>query len=235
MTDPSAPRDLADPDLPEPTDDPARGFIDVTMGLAREAGPEGMTIREILDRLDERAYGLAILIMAIPCLVPGLYGPPQILAVPIILFAAQMMVGRREPWLPRGMMARRVPRAWLDSMAGFADKRMRWLERLATPRLRWAASGPMQSLAALCMILAAITIALPMTNTVPSVGLALIAAGLMTRDGVITLVGMAVALAWVATLVFLIAGLFFGAGFAAGWAQENLGWVRELFGGTPPA
>jgi hypothetical protein len=213
------------------TDDPHRSFIDVTQSLAADSGPDGMSIRDVLDRMDERAFGLAILIMSIPCLVPGLYGPPQILALPIILFAAQMLIGRKEPWLPKGLLERRVPKSWLDGMATFADKRLRWLERIARPRLTFLTVGLAKSFAALCMILATITIALPMTNTVPSVALALLSIGVMTRDGVLTIAGAIVALAWVGLLVAVIVGLFFGAGFAAEWAQANLSWLRDFLSG----
>ena len=90
------------------------------------AGPEGLTIREIRDHLDERGFGLMILILAIPCLVPALYGVPQIVGVPILLLAVQILVGRQEPWLPETILKRRVSRAWLDRMADFASKRMGW-------------------------------------------------------------------------------------------------------------
>ena len=46
-----------------------------------------------------------------------------------------------EPWLPRWVMCWRVRKAWIERTAGFADKRLRWSERLARPRLRFLAQG----------------------------------------------------------------------------------------------
>lgn len=198
----------------ERADNPRRGFIDVVAGLARDAGPDGLTLGGVLDRLDERAFGLIILILSIPCLVPALYGVPQIIGVPIILLAGQLLIGRREPWLPGGMLRRSVPRSWLDRMAGFADKRMRWLERLSRPRLTPFATGFGERIAALFMIGATVTIILPMTNTVPSLALALIAVGLIQRDGVFVLAGEALAAAWMGTLLVVALGLAFGASWA---------------------
>ena len=103
-------------------DDPGQGFIALVRSLAENAGPDGMTLREIRDRLDERAFGLMILILAIPCLVPALYGVPQIVGIPILLLAGQMLVGRTEPWLPQAVLRRSVSKAWLDRMADFATK-----------------------------------------------------------------------------------------------------------------
>ena len=197
-------------------DDPRQGFIGLVVGLARASGPEGLTLREIRDRLDERAFGLMILILAIPCLVPALYGVPQIVGIPILLLAGQMLLGREEPWLPEAVLKRRVSRAMLDRMADFAVKRMGWFERLSRPRLTLFAQGLAERAAAAFMILATLTIVLPMTNTVPSVALALMSVGLIQRDGLFVAAGAAVATGWVTALLVVGIGFVVGAGWAVG-------------------
>jgi len=212
-------------------DDPHVGFIAVTRQLADAASEDGLTLDEILDRMDERAFGLAILIMSIPCLVPGLYGPPQILGLPIILFAGQMLIGRTEPWLPSGMRARRVPKSWLEGMASFAEKRLSWLERLARPRLSALARGLGERIAALMMIVATLCIVIPFTNTVPSVALALLSIGVLQRDGLLVLGGSLIALAWAGLVVGIPIGIIFGVGFVVEFAREHMPWAIGLFGG----
>lgn len=196
------------------TDDPKQGFIGLVADLAAVSGPEGMTLREIRDRMDERAFGLMILILAIPCLVPALYGVPQIVGIPILILAGQMLIGRVEPWLPQAVLNRRVPKAWLDRMADFAVKRMGWFERLARPRLAVFAHGWAERAAALFMIIATLTIVLPMTNTVPSVALTLMSVGLIQRDGLFVVAGAAVATAWAGLLAVVGIGFVVGAGWA---------------------
>ncbi|MDZ4363409.1 exopolysaccharide biosynthesis protein [Brevundimonas sp.] len=198
------------------TDDHRQGFIALVVSLAEAAGPDGMTLREIRDRLDERAFGLMILILAIPCLVPALYGVPQIVGIPILLLAGQMLVGREEPWLPEAVLKRSVSKAWLDRMADFAVKRMGWFERLSRPRLAFFAQGWAERAAAAFMILATVTIVLPMTNTVPSVALTLLSVGLIQRDGLFVAGGAAVAVGWATALATVAIGVFLGAGWAAG-------------------
>ncbi|MBJ7447695.1 MAG: exopolysaccharide biosynthesis protein [Brevundimonas sp.] len=195
-------------------DNPDQGFIALVADLAAVSGPNGLTLREIRDRLDERAFGLMILILAIPCLVPALYGVPQIVGIPILLLAGQMLVGRVEPWLPEGILKRRVTKAWLERMADFATKRMGWLERLSRPRLKIFAEGWAERAAAFFMILATLTIVLPMTNTVPSVALSLLSVGLIQRDGLFVAAGAAVATAWATALIVVGIGFFVGAGWA---------------------
>jgi hypothetical protein len=157
-------------------DDPNHGFVALTRLFADVAGPDGLSFGEMLDRIDERAFGLLILVLAIPCLVPGLPGA-QLIAIPIFLLSAQLMLGRSEPWLPRGVLERRIGKTWLERMADFAGKRMGWIERLSRPRLHVFAAGFGERFAGLWMMLAAVTVMLPLTNTIPSVALTLMSAG----------------------------------------------------------
>ena len=195
-------------------DNPKKSFTALVASLATLSGPEGLTLREIRDELDERGFGLMILILAIPCLVPALYGVPQIVGIPILLLAGQMLAGRIEPWLPEAVLKRRVSKAWLDRMADFATRRMGWFERLSRPRLTLFTVGWAERVVALFMILATVTIVLPMTNTVPSVALTLLAVGLIQRDGLFVLAGAAVATGWATALATVAIGFYVGAGWA---------------------
>lgn len=210
-------------------DDPSRSFITVLQAIDAGAGEEGVKVSGIVDRLDERAFGLLILLLTIPCLVPGLPGA-QIIAIGIFLLALQVVVGRREPWLPGWFMRAQVKKSWISSIAGFADKRLRWTEQLARPRLRFLTTGLGERIAALIMALAAITVMLPITNTIPSIALTLLSLGLIQRDGLFTLAGAAVALGWITLLSALVAGLFLGAGFAVTFVGEHAPWLLDWIG-----
>lgn len=199
---------------PSHQDDVSHDVTRLLRRLADDGGETGLTLYDIRDRLDERAYGLLILLLAIPCLVPGLYGVPQVVGVIVIMLAGQMLVGREEPWLPRWFLNLRCKGAWLTAMADFAEKRLGWINRLSRPRLRRFADGPGEKLAAVFMILATVTIVLPLTNTIPSIALALLAVGLIQRDGLFVLAGCAVATSWLTILGAVAAGLMLGADWA---------------------
>ncbi len=198
------------------TDDPGSGFIGLTRALAEAGRGEGLTLGEIRDRLDERGFGILILILSIPCLVPALYGVPQVIGIPILLLAGQLLIGMKEPWLPASLLSRRCPQAWLDRMADFAEKRMGWFERLSRPRLQALSTGLGERFAALFMIIATITIVLPLMNTVPSVALAMLAVGLIQRDGLFVLLGAVIASLWAGALIAVALGLYYGATWATG-------------------
>lgn len=209
------------------TAQPQKSFIAVTQELAAAAGPDGLTVANILDRLDERAFGLLILIFALPCLVPGLPGA-QIIAIPIFLLALQLAFGRKEPWLPGWVMRMRARKEWLDGIAGFATKRLAWTQKLARPRLGFFASGVGERGAALILAVAAVTIMLPITNTIPSTAITLMAIGLLQRDGLFVAGGALVALAWAGLLGAVVYAIATGAGALFEWAQANAPWLVDL-------
>ncbi len=195
-------------------DDVRQNLARLLRRLADDGAANGLTLHEIRDRLDERAYGLLILILAIPCLVPGLYGVPQVVGLVILLLAAQLLVGREEPWLPQWVLRLRAKASWLKAMADFAEQRLGWIDRFSRPRLSAFASGAGEKLAALFMILATVTIVLPLTNTIPSVALSLLAVGLIQRDGLFIIGGAVVATAWISLLTFLAVAFLLGADWA---------------------
>jgi hypothetical protein len=215
-------------------DDPGRGFIAVTRDLADAAGPEGLTVAEVRDRVDERAFGLMILILTIPCLVPGLPGA-QVIAIGIFLLAIQLALGMKEPWLPGWFLRARAQKSWLTGIADFSEKRLAWTERLARPRLTFLASGPGERFAALVMALAAVTIMLPITNTLPSLALALAAIGLLQRDGLFVGAGVCLALAWTAALAGIVWAILAGAGPLYEFALKHAPWLVETLQGARPA
>lgn len=210
-------------------DQAERSFIGVLKQIDGATGEGGIAVSTIVDRLDERAFGLLILILTLPCLVPGLPGA-QIIAIGIALLALQIVIGRKEPWLPGWFVRAQVKKVWISSIATFAEKRLGWTESFARPRLTFLATGFGERVAALIMALAAVTVMLPITNTIPSIALTLLAIGLIQRDGLFALIGAFIALAWMALLGALIAGLFMGAGFAVDLVAEKAPWVLEWFG-----
>jgi len=205
---------LAETPRNQHSDDDRQDLAHLLRRLADDGAGSGLTVDEIRDRLDERAYGLLVLILAIPCLVPGLYGVPQVVGLAILILAFQLLLGREEPWLPRWFLNLRARASWLEGMADFTEKRLGWLERLSRPRLRAFSVGPGERFAAIFMILSTLTIVLPMTNTIPSVALALLAVGLIQRDGLFVLGGAAVATAWLGLLTAVGVGLLIGADWA---------------------
>ena len=214
-------------------DDPKKGFIATLESMARhaeaQAPGESVAIRDLVDQLDERAFGLLIFLLALPCAVPALPAA-QLIAVPIFLLALQILFGRHEPWLPNWFLKAKVKTSWIRGTAAFAAKYLGWAERAARPRLTFLAIGAGERAAALIVALAALTIMLPITNVVPSVGVVLVALGLIERDGALILIGALICMAWVALLGGVVAAVATGAGFASDHVERYAPWLLEWFG-----
>lgn len=172
--------------------------------LVVDAEGDTVTLAWVLDHLHGRAFGLFLLILALPCCIPFLYGVPQIVALPLLFIAAQMVLGRSAPWLPRRLGERQVATASLAALARRADPWLRRIEALSRPRLAALTRPPLDRLVGLALVAfsASILVPLPGTNTVPAVGVALTAIGLLQRDGILVLLGMITGTVWIATLVF---------------------------------
>lgn len=174
--------------------------------LAADAQESSVTLEWVLGQLHERAFGLFLLILALPCCIPFLYGIPQVVALPLMFVSAQILIGRRVPWLPSRLAQRSVASTELQSLAQRSGPWLRRIEAISRPRLGLLTRAPMDKLvgAALVLFSASILVPLPGTNTVPGIAVVAVAMGLLQRDGILVLLGGVLGIAWIATL--LIAG-----------------------------
>jgi hypothetical protein len=174
--------------------------------LVADAEGEMVTLAWVLEQLHERAFGLFLLILALPCCIPFLYGVPQVVALPLLFIAGQMVLGWGKPWLPQKLGERRVATASLAALARRADPWLRRIEAVSRPRLAVLTRRPLDQLVGVALLAfsAAILVPVPGTNTVPGIAVAIVAIGLLQRDGILVLLGLILGVAWIGTL--LVAG-----------------------------
>lgn len=178
--------------------------------MADQAKPEGLSLYAIFDQLNERAFGAALFLLALPCAIPFLYLVPQIVSLPMMALTLQMLAGREEPWLPEKFGSRKIDKAGLTRMASFGRKWFGWLERVSRPRLTWLTGHKAERVLALFLTVfcASILLPLPLTNTTPGIAVAIACFGLMSRDGIMVILGVVIGTLWVSLLLFGI--IFFG-------------------------
>ena len=70
-------------------------------------GSATASLGDVLDRLDERAFGFLLLLLALPCCVPFIYLLPQIVSLPMLALAGQLAAGKKHPWFPAKIKTRR--------------------------------------------------------------------------------------------------------------------------------
>lgn len=172
--------------------------------LAADAEGDTVTLDWVLAQLHERAFGLFLVVLALPCCIPFLYGVPQIVALPLMFVSVQILLGRKSPWLPRKLGLRQVPTTSLEGLARRAAPWLRRIEAISRPRLAALTRRPLDQLVGVALVLfsASILVPLPGTNTVPGIAVVIVAMGLLQRDGIMVVLGTVLGLAWIGTLLF---------------------------------
>lgn len=179
--------------------------------LAHEHG-ERIALGDLVRILGDRAFGALVLLLAIPNVLP-VPGLSTVTGLPIVFVAAQMAAGRRQPWLPRRLAAASMEREGFLHVLRRAHPHMEWIERrLLRERLPALTSPAAERLIGAAMMLLAGVLALPIVfgNQPPAFALALLALGLIEKDGVFIVAGL---LAGVAAVAIVAAVVF---GFAQG-------------------
>lgn len=169
-----------------------------------------VTLSELLHSLHERGFGLLMLFLALPNCVP-LPSPPGVstlLSIPLLFLSVQMVLGYDSPRLPTKIANRSISRSFLAKMVSYASPKLKKIELLLKPRFSFASTPRGEKILGFFWLLFAISIAvpLPMSNFVPGVGIAISALGLLSRDGVIIILGIAIGIAGLAlttTVLFL--------------------------------
>lgn len=175
---------------------------DVVNGIERIAEAEDeVSIDDLLDEFGDRSFAPLMLILALIGVSPvgAIPSVPTIIALCIALIAAQMAWGRKHVWLPGFITRRGVSSDRLTKGADTLDKIAQVLDRIAKGRLKPLASGPARRVVAglivvLCLALPVLEV-VPFAAAAPFIAIAILSLAMMVRDGLVLLIGGAVALA----------------------------------------
>ncbi len=156
---------------------------------------ETVSVGEIMECFGGRAMGALLLVFGLACSLPLPPGGTTIFGAPLVLLAPQLMVGARAPWLPAGVRAQTL--AVADLRKGL-PRLLRWLERaeaISKPRLAFL-FGPVgdRAIGLVCTILALVLILpIPLGNMLPAAAVSVLGLALAQRDGILALLGYALA------------------------------------------
>ncbi|WP_020210973.1 exopolysaccharide biosynthesis protein [Gilvimarinus chinensis] len=169
---------------------------------------EKIHVGNVIDAFSSRGFGPLLLLPALITFLPtgGIPGVPAVCGVIMILIASQLLLGRSQPWIPSRLAQLGVEREkfvhLLDKSKGFTKK----VDKLIRPRFQFLTTSiAIRCEAVVIIALAASLIPLgpiPFAAAVPSGILVLISLGIVSQDGLLILIG--VALSAIAALVFLL-------------------------------
>ena len=173
-------------------------------GLLADAPADAVTLDWIMERLDERSFGVVMLLLALMALVPGL---SPIAALLVAWPATQMILARPRPTLPGFVARRAIATARLARLIRRAVPVLRWLERFVRPRWRTPFAATRRVLGGMLLLLGlSLASPVPFSHIPPALAIMAVAFAYLEGDGVM------LALALLAAIASLAATAF------AGWA-----------------
>lgn len=187
---------------------PERKLSVILQDLSADSSRQRVSLGEMMDAMKGRAYGALMLIFAFPNILPSPPGLAAVLGLPLIVLSFGMMMGR-TPWLPQFIRKRSVPRETFSAVFTRAAPWVAKAERLLRQRLPFLTWGiAQQVLGGVCLILAvALSLPVPFGNMAPSIAICLIGLGVLERDGLWVLAGLAAsvgALLWIVGMTYAI-------------------------------
>lgn len=163
-----------------------------------------ISVGELIKSIKGRGFSALILLPALLTFLPtgAIPGMPAICALLIIGFAGQRLFGLKQVYLPRKLMKLTVSRQRLDAILQKAKPALHATDRLISRRLEFVCNPLAERVVAGLAILLALTFfplgIIPFAVLLPSAAILLMSLGLLARDGVVLLLGIA-----------LIGGVFF--------------------------
>ncbi len=165
--------------------------------LEKSAHDEETSIRDIIDGLGARSFPAIMLIPALLAVSPlsGIPGVTVTVGLIVAATAAQMLWGRDSLWLPERLTRRRISTEKLCKAISWLRPPVRFIERFLKPRLTFLFRRPLKWITLTLVFL--IGGAMPVLELIPTTGsiaatvISIFAIGLLTRDGVLVILGYA--------------------------------------------
>lgn len=168
---------------------------------------ERISLGEMAEAFGDRAFGLLLLLLLLPGLLPGM---ASVFGTPLLILGVQMGLGLRVPKLP-GILARQtIKRADLLRLASASSKGLSRIERYVRPRPGFFTGPVGERIIGWLTAYVAIMLILPGpgTNGPPAFGNIVMALGLIEHDSKVTGWGVALTIGGcvLATVILVLLG-----------------------------
>jgi hypothetical protein len=202
--------DAGEPGATEEPDDTEEAEEPFSDQLDRWLRSEGVkTVGGLGDVFAEKSFAVTVLLlMFLPALPLPTGGLTHVFEAITVLVALQMVVGRKELWLPNWAKRRELGATTTDKGLPFISRRIKWFERFSKRRFTWVFERHV-GLRVIGLYIAGLAIAAALSppfsglDTIPSLGAVIIALAIILEDAVVLVIGMAVGAAGVAVSITL--------------------------------
>jgi hypothetical protein len=171
---------------------PADGSLVASLKPLLRVRKARLSVGELMERLEDAdGPGPVLFALTLPVMVPMPPGVSMVLALPLLVVAPQIMLGRRELWMPKALARQTVTRKDLAKLLHRVLPTVERFEKLVHPRLTFLTGRVGTRLVGLACTLIALVLVLPIpfANLVPGIAMGVFALGLTRRDGLLILAG----------------------------------------------
>ncbi len=161
---------------------------------AADLPEERVSMQAMAQAHGPEAHGTLLLLMAAPCLLP-VPGVGTVLGLGMAALALAMWRGHTAACLPRRVAQVELPRQWAQRVLGLLASAYALAGRHARARFSHLAAAGKRSWTAVAVGLMAFIVILPIPfgNVLPALAMMLIGLGMVFRDGVAVVLGLAMA------------------------------------------
>lgn len=171
---------------------PGRRLSEVLHDIVEGEGAR-VSVGDLVSMLRDRSFAPLMVIFAVPNVFLFIPGSSVFTAVPLVFLATQLLLGRKDVWLPRAVADRSIERSAFNRIVAVSIRHVERVERLARPRW-WPTSYLLaERMIGLATLILAVFLFLPIpfANGLPALSIIMLALGLGERDGYWLAAGLA--------------------------------------------
>ncbi len=187
---------------------------------------ERISFIEISSHLCDRGFAILIILFAFPMAIPLPYPPgfTTILGLPLLFLSWQMLLGYDKPALPKILANKSINSSHLAFAVNKTEKYFKFLESKLRGRLPYLSSTSGEKIIGFISLLCSISIVMPIMfgNAIPSAGICIMAIGLLSRDGLVIIIGIITSLIGIIVSIFIVVLFLYGAKLAAGGVLSQI-------------
>ncbi|MFW6046424.1 MAG: exopolysaccharide biosynthesis protein [Candidatus Woesearchaeota archaeon] len=150
---------------------------------------DNITVGKLISKIDDKSYALLFLILSLPSAMPiPAPGYSTFFSVLMIILSLGMFF-KKPPFIPKRFKDKVIKKKTMEKLIKFLDIYLKILEKITKPRLKLFLNDKIIAILIMIMSLFMI-IPYPLTNTVPSISIFILAFSLINDDGLITFLGL---------------------------------------------
>ena len=177
--------------------------------VVNNSSSDRIPIHDLVEAMHAVGFGLVMMIFSFAIIIPLPPPFPSVIAVPLVVFSLQMIMGYSYPKLPKKFSNLSVKRSVLAMLVQKSSPLIRKFERFLRPRLQFVTSQIGERIIGVFALTFAsfILLPIPLSNFIPGLGILVISFGLLGKDGLVVIIGTAIGLIGIAISV---AAVFLG-------------------------